>query len=193
MEQNQDSERRDYFRICADLPITYGPDTAAGRRIMAMDAQMWQVQSELENAARNVLEVDSPGSQDRPLVTLMRWMDFKIDLVLHQLRLTQHQAHFPYECLTTDISGSGLGMTGCQEMRPGENILISLTLPDSPHRAVYAVAQVVWVDSSRPSGQAQTAVAFSQISEADRERLIRFTFRQQRRDLARRSEEALRE
>jgi c-di-GMP-binding flagellar brake protein YcgR len=188
MEPKQDSERRDYFRINASLPLNYGPDTAAGRRIMAMDTQMWEVQSQLEDAARNVLEGD--GGQDRPLITLLRWMDFKVDLVLHQLRMAQHQTHFPHDCLTTDISGSGLGMTGCQEMRPGETILISLTLPDSPHRAVYAVGQVVWTDSSRPTDQARTAVAFSQISEADRERLIRFTFRQQRRDLARRSEEA---
>lgn len=193
MEQIQDSERREYFRISANLPINYGPDTPAGRRIMAMDAQMWQVQSELENAARNVLELDGPGAQDRPLITLLRWMDFKVDLVLHQLRMAHHQAHFPHDCFTTDISGSGLGMTGCREMKAGEQILISLTLPDSPHRAVYAVGQVVWVDITRPAGQAQTAVAFSQISEADRERLIRFTFRQQRRDLARRSEEAQRD
>jgi c-di-GMP-binding flagellar brake protein YcgR len=190
MEQNQDSERREYFRICSRLPINYGPDTAEGRRMMSMDAQLWEVQTELESAAMGIMEMDSANIQDRPLITLLRWMDFKIDLVLHQLRLAQHQAHFPYTCLATDLSGSGLGISDCSHVDAGEQVLVSMTLPDSPHRAVYAVANVIWVDPDRPGGHARAALVFSEISEADRERLIRYTFRQQRRELARRSEEA---
>lgn len=186
MSDNQRSDR-EYFRASANLRVFYGPDTMAGRQAMAMDSEMWLNQTQLEAAARQVLEEAGVSEAERPLLSVLRWMDFKIDLVLHHLRLREHALHFPHQTMTTDVSGSGVGLQQNVALTVGEQVLQALYLPDNPSRPVYAVTEVVRVDENQPGARA--ALSFVEIAEGDRERVIRFGFAQQRRMLAQRMTE----
>lgn len=183
MSESERSER-EFFRAPAQLRVFYGPDTMAGRQAMAMDSEMWANQAQLEAAARQVMEDVSVADSDRPLLSVLRWMDFKVDLVLHHLRLREHALHFPHNTLTTDLSGSGVGLRQNVALNVGESVLMALYLPDNPSRPVYSVAEVVRVEENQPGARA--ALRFGDIAESDRERVIRFGFTQQRRILAQR-------
>lgn len=188
-EIDQTGDGREYFRTTAAATVHFGPDTEAARQTMAVDADLWRTQSKHEQAARNALELDS-DEQVEGVMAVLRWMDFKLDLVLHQLRLSQHAVHFPHTASSSDLSGSGMGLRDAEGVGEGETILLALELPDAPYRAVYASAKVIWVNQSAGPDEVSCAIQFEDISDSDRERIIRYTFRQQRRQLAKRSEEA---
>lgn len=173
---------REYYRARATLAVRYGPDTPEGRRIMAMDRDLWDTQSGLEETARQILDTGDLPDNLKPLLPLMRWLNFKMDLVLHHLRQRELGVHFPKEGNTTDLSGSGLGLENAPEVRVGDTLILAFTLPQNPSRPVYAVGEVVRLAQSPPNA----AVTFREIAESDRERIIRYTFRQQRKELAQR-------
>lgn len=183
------NDERDYFRTQARMTAKVGPDTAAGRRAMALDSELWLVQSELEARANRIFE-DLPVSEDnKPVLDVLRWLDYKLDLVLFHLRAKDLEEYFPHRIETTDISGSGLGLADAADYRTGDKVLVSINLPDSPGRPIYICGQVVRSQDDPSLPQAAIAVKFLEISELDRERLIRYNFRQQRRSLARRMAE----
>ncbi len=178
---------REFFRANATLRVFYGPESLAGRQAMAMDGEMWSNQSRLEAAARQIMEESGVDESHRPILSVMRWMDFKLDLVLHHLRLREHQAHFPHQASTTDVSGSGVGIDQSDGITVGDRVMLALYLPESPSRPVYAVAEVVRVADAQYG--AKSVFRFLEIAESDRERVIRFGFDQQRRMLAQRMSE----
>jgi hypothetical protein len=175
---------REYFRTTARLSVKLGPDTEEGRRAMALDAELWQVQSELETKASRVFQ-DIPVSEEVvPLLDVMRWLDYKLDLVLYHLRGRELDRFFPHQAVTTDVSGSGLGLTETLPFEPADKVLISLSLPSAPARPLYICGDVVRRGEKEAGPGAGLAIRFLEINELDRERLIRFNFRQQRRALA---------
>ncbi len=181
-------EEREFFRTAARLPLFWGPDSLAGRQAMAMDSEMWDSQSQLEGAARLVLEDGNLPEAQRPLLTVLRWLDFKLDLILHHVRNREQATHFPGRAFTTDISGAGFGVAEPLGLEVGSTLLISLALPDVPARPVFALGEVVRAAAEDISHGAAAAVRFVDIAEAERERIIRYTFAQQRRLLAQRSQ-----
>ncbi len=187
MSQEEKSQR-EFFRAPAELTVLFGPDEPAGRQAMAMDKEMWQTQAQLESAAREILEGQGGDLSYSPLLKVLRWLDFKLDLVLYHLRFREMAEHFPHQGTTLDISGTGLGFTGEELPRRGETILVCLLLPDSPARPILAVGEVVR-EGQDQQGRPVAAVNFLDIGEEDRERLIRFTFQKQRKQLAKRAEE----
>ena len=186
MSETTPSER-EFFRAKASLRVFYGPESLAGRQAMALEGEMWSNQGRLEAAARQVMEDAGVDESHRPLLSVMRWMDFKLDLILHHLRLREQQTHFPYQATTTDLSGSGLGLDRSEGVGVGERVMLALYLPENPSRPVYAMAEVVRVADVQYGAKA--AFRFLEIAEGDRERVIRFGFDQQRRLLAHRMTE----
>ncbi len=185
MSDKAQSER-EFFRTGAKLSLRFGPDTQEGRRSMTMDEAVWRTQSELEEASRRTLEDGEKSPELAPVLAMLRYLDYKVDLILHHLRSSVIDSHFPHHTYTTDISGSGLAVQAHSELRLGERVLISLSLPDLPSRPIFAAAKVVRSDGG---GQGEIGLALEEISESDRERLVRLTFARQREELARRSQE----
>lgn len=181
-------EEREFFRTAASLMVFWGPDTLAGRQALALDSKLWEGQGEMEAAARKALEDEKAPEALRPLLSVMRWLDFKLDLILHQMRLHEQAAHFPGRATTTDISGAGFGVAEPLVVEVGSRILVSLPLPDEPSRPVTALGEVVRAGQEDLAHGAVSAVRFVDIAEMDRERLIRYTFNQQRRLLAQRNQ-----
>lgn len=182
---------REYYRTRARIPVNYGPDNPETRRVMAMDMEIWDAQSNLEEAARTALQDGGLPEDLSPLRPVLKWLDFKLDLVLHHLRNAEREAHFPQVAYTTDISGSGFGLEQNDDLEEGKSLLMTFTLPDSPSRPIFAAGLVVRVEPSPPEGAAALAVHFREIGESDREHIIRYTFQKQRQELARRSGEDL--
>jgi hypothetical protein len=185
----ESSASRDYFRVPASLTIRLGPDSPEGRQAMALDEELWQAQSGLEQRANGILENLAVTEDLKPLLEVIHWLDFKLDLVLYQLRSRELDQFFPIQTMTTDVSGSGMGLKSAAGLSLGDLVLLALNLPDVPARPLYASGQIVRTDPEDDRDQAQIGVKFLDISETNRERLIRFNFRQQRRALAARSAE----
>ena len=120
----------------------------------------------------------------------MRWLDYKMDLVLYHLRSREMAEHFPRQAGTVDLSGTGISLTGRDLPRAGERILLCLQLPDLPARPLMLAAETVRVDAAG-EGDPVAAIQFLEITDEDRERVIRYTFSKQREDLVRRAEEEL--
>ncbi len=181
------SSEREFFRAPATLYVFYGPESVEARQAMAMNSEIWHTQSDLEASARRAMDdKDAPESM-RGVITVLRWLDFKLDLVLHHIRSSERQTAFPNHLETIDISGAGIGMVDCGQLKLGERIIMAFTLPDSPSQPIYSVGEVVRVaEQGTCEGQARAAVRFVEIAESDRERVIRYTFNQQRRQLAQR-------
>jgi len=75
---------------------------------------------------------------------------------------------------TVDVSGGGLLLAGPDSLKPGDEVHFRLTLqPGTP--PVAGKGRVVRIDP-----QGRRAVAFEQITELDRRRLVRFIFECQR-------------
>jgi hypothetical protein len=178
---------REFYRSPCRLYVYYGPESLQSRQVMAMDAGIWDAQADLESAARQIMEGSVASDQLRPLLQVLRWMDFKLEAILYHLRLRDRQALFPQHLEAVDISGSGLGVADPGDLQTGQRVLLSMSLPDSPNRTIYAVGEVSRVSAEQVAeGRAKGAVRFVEISDADRERVIRFTFNLQRRELAHR-------
>ena len=184
-----DSAEREYYRTPARLNVKLGPDTSEGRRLMALDGQLWEVQGGLEERASQVFEDQPVSEENKPLLDVLRWLNYKLDMVLYHLRDNELNRHFPHRGFTTDVSGSGLGLADAMDYKPDDRLLLSLTLPDAPARPIYICGQVVRRQHGEGEAQSSLAVKFLEISEPDRERLIRFTFKQQRRILSRKLSE----
>lgn len=178
---------REFYRAAAALTVHYGPDTRQGRHALVMDQEVWDTMAALEGQARQIMEEERVGDEDKPILKVLSWLDYKLDLVLYHLRSRDQKQHFPYHGNTTKVSGSGFGLAEPCELEVGSRLLISITLPDAPWRPVLALGEVVRTDGA--SEGAASAVSFVEISDMDRERIIRFTFKKQRQELSRRAEE----
>jgi len=186
----QAPDGREFYRTSAKVLVRYGPENHQARQMLALDGESWQVRAELEAAARQALENLKPSESLGSLMDVLRWIDFKLDLVLFHLTAPQLSRSFPSQTTTVDISGSGLALAGGEDLEPGQRIMLCLNLPDAPGRPIFAVGEVVRQESGgREHEPGRVAVQFVEISEDDRERIIRYSFRRQRQELARRSEE----
>ena len=188
MNENNSSER-EYYRTDVHLLVRYGTENEGSRQAMAMDQQMWAMQSKLEQAAGEVWENKGLSESVLPLLDLIRWMDFKIDMILYHLRTREHDLHFPGTLDVINISGSGLGVCGKSDLTPGQRIILAINLPNSPWRPMYALGEVVRIKQPDDGDANDIGINFVEIADADRERIIRFTFEQQRRQLALRNQE----
>lgn len=188
MDQSQGKDRN-YYRANAEIMVRYGPVNEKARHAMAMDQETWRFQAQLEAAARSGLEAAMSDDATKPLADMLRWLDYKLDLVLYHLTAEKMAEFFPHQALTVDISGSGLGLAEVPDLGQDQQILLSIALPDAPSRPIYAVGKVVRKHGQAEPGKPRAAVTFEDISDDDRERIIRYNFRQQRRELARRTEE----
>ncbi len=188
MNENNSSERQ-FYRTSVRLLVRYGTENESSRQAMAMDQEMWAMQSKLEEAAGAVWEKQSLSESVMPLLDVIRWMDFKIDMILYHLRTREYDLHFPGKMNVVNISGSGLGVCGESDLTLGQRIILAINLPNSPWRPVYAIGEVVRADQPDDCDDNHIGINFVEIADSDRERIIRFTFEQQRRQLARRNQE----
>jgi PilZ domain len=124
----------------------------------------------IENPAEpDVLRIDQPRSievlQEREYVRIMSTRPAVVYGGPNQI---------PVQSYTVDVSGGGFLLAGPDSLKIGDEVEFQLTLTPAV-LVISGRGKVVRVDSRQ-----RRAVAFTQISELDRRRLIRFIFECQR-------------
>jgi hypothetical protein len=88
---------------------------------------------------------------------------------------------------TANLSGGGLAVRAPSAPTEGTHIEIDLSLPGDPPAQIRAVGRVVYAlhpnGVNVPLGLHQLGIAFTAIHDADRELIVRYTFRLQRAQL----------
>jgi hypothetical protein len=112
------------------------------------------------------------------------------DQVQHLMALQQGQVVASKPDVTArvfNISGSGLGYENNGALEPGTKLRMSFDMAGYPYRSVVCLGEVVRAaapDKPTPSGMShQIFVDFTHVREEDRDRIIRFVFKMQRRHL----------
>ena len=115
-------------------------------------------------------------------------LDEKMDRIMAQLnpegRADPNQVKVKE---TIDISGSGMRMVMNGKVDVGQQMLISMRMPGFPMGLFRAYGEVVRVEpcsnTSHAKGTCQVGIRFVDVSEDKRERLIAYTFQQQRKKI----------
>ncbi len=81
-----------------------------------------------------------------------------------------------YQGETLDISGGGLQIVTMRQLKTNDKMLIMLQLDDNIPLKLHLVGDVSWMVKDNINRNARLGVCFTDISEADRERIISYIF-----------------
>ena len=131
---------------------------------------------------------DRIGAQDTTLSYLMEFMfqiNEKLDIVIDLLGGEKSNQKAIEVLETVNISGSGVSLVVSSSVEVGLLLDISLFIPNFPLGVFNVQGEVIRVESKRGDNSEffEIGVKFLNMSEEERERLIAFTFRQQRRTI----------
>lgn len=173
-----DSMDRRHYRVPVQVKVFYSLDTHEARTAMVTDYEIWAAQPpEIPDIFLQPLsDLKNVPLPLKPLYTMLQWLNFKMDALLYQMRLNSRTSIFSNFLTTTDLSIAGFGFTETIEANKGDKLLLAIHLPDEPVKPVYTVGTLVRNGQNGGDGQSLGAITFSEISEADQERIARFTF-----------------
>ncbi|RMF85998.1 MAG: PilZ domain-containing protein [Nitrospirae bacterium] len=174
--------RREFVRVQAEVDLKYEP-------ISVEQWPEWESGSRLvsrRRAAAPPVEVDYGLGRmlaeafEPEVARFLEGLDRKVTALLN-LASVDRGGEDGMVRLSAELSACGIAFP-CEELAAGERVLLTLRLPGPEPRQVEVVARVVRI--SQVGGARWVALAFDQITAADRETLVRFTLGIQR-DLAR--------
>ena len=131
---------------------------------------------------------DQIGTQDTVISYLMEFMfqiNEKLDIVIDLLGGEKSNQNTIEVQETVNISGSGVSLVVSSSVDVGLLLDISLFIPNFPLGVFNIQGEVIRVEPKRGdnSGLYEIGIKFLNISDEERERLIAYTFRQQRRTI----------
>jgi len=131
---------------------------------------------------------DRIGVPDTVISYLMEFMfqvNEKLDMVIDLLGGEKSNQHTIGVLETVDISGSGVSLVVSTAVEVGLLLDISLFIPDFPLGVFNVQGEVIRVEPKQGdnSGLYEIGIKFLNMSDEERERLISYTFRQQRRTI----------
>jgi len=131
---------------------------------------------------------DRIGAPDTVISYLMEFMfqvNEKLDMVIDLLGGEKSNQHTIGVLETVDISGSGVSLVVSTAVEVGLLLDISLFIPDFPLGVFNVQGEVIRVEPKQGdnSGLYEIGIKFLNMSDEERERLISYTFRQQRRTI----------
>ncbi len=110
-------------------------------------------------------------------------MDRKLDAVMGFLQRESLASDFPHEGRVVEISGDGVIFECREPLAPGDHMELLLMLEEFPPRVCSVIARV----EEKGEGKAVTGspnspwkLSFARVQEEDREAVIRFVFREER-------------
>ncbi len=156
IEIGKESERRDFYRVPARIPI----------RVRSLEAQ------EVPGLS---VEISSPkeeadGVADPAIAAVLFRLEAKIDRILSALDRSVPQPLWEGDSQDVSISASGVGMDSGERFELKDKVLVEFLLPDTPKRYVRALARPVGEESTQ-----SRAFAFEVIAESDRDAIVRFS------------------
>ena len=183
MADQKGEEKRDFVRTDLSIQATLSP----------ID------QSELDRklSLKRIFSSDHDPSSDDPadthsvktaihdLAEFLIQMNEKIDRICSYLGIEDTDKDTLLVIRTLNISGSGISMVVTHALNVGQLLDISLSIPDFPLGVFRGQGEVM--RSCRLTGNEshlyEAGIRFIDLDEEQRERLIRFTFRQQRKTI----------
>ena len=139
--------------------------------------------------------IDAPGPDGvwQEVLTRLDRVERLLTLVAEAVGVGEDQAARWIEGEALTISGGGIGVSLPERLAEGTEVEVELTLPGGPAPTVRATARVASVAppdaAGLPFGRWRVGLGFTGISSADREALVRHTFRLQRAQLRERKAE----
>ena len=179
----QTSQGREYYRVSANVRVFFCLDTLEARQDMVADYEIWSAQPPPdmpENLKTGLAAGEHVPPQLKTLYTMIQWLNFKMDIVIHQLRIMSRGRLFNNQLTTTDLSITGFGFASQIDAPVGSKLLMALHLPDAPTHPVYTTGTLVRNGDDNKDGQSMGAVVFEKLTDADSERIARFTFDSER-------------
>lgn len=187
------SERREYVRVEASLPVRYKIlkeeeyDGAGAKRLKERRAVEEESCSALLDEIRleseTLLPASLPDGMNPGMAKALNEMNRKLNLVLKLLVETRLPGIDPEELQDVNLSGGGLRMVLHEKLEVGQKLGMEIRLPLFPPSVLYTVARIARVrpmDEKSDPPLYETALHFIDISEEDREKIIRYVFQRQR-------------
>jgi hypothetical protein len=171
--------RRNHVRVNAFIPLQY---CLADRGLYEDDREGYLIRIREEmGGSEGLYEAIGEGLEEESvspkLVCLLEDMNRKLDRILALLEENRHGQL--QRVVAVNISGSGLRFPVWEEMKGGELLAIRVVLPLAPPVPVIFLGEVTRV-TEKGKDEFDIAVRFVAIDEADREKIVQYTFKRMR-------------
>lgn len=125
------------------------------------------------------------GTVMSSLVTALFQIEEKLDRILEKLEGQEPGVREITVFDTLDISGSGISLTLSENLDNGSMMRLSIVLPGYLHGRLETLGRVVRSEEIRDDDGVyyQTGIEFVDLSDEEKERLVQYTFSQQRRHI----------
>jgi hypothetical protein len=176
-------KHRTYIRTPVSLPVRYTILTREDYlklKETEFETEGWEDWSEKKNAKLGLDEVMAGEEIDARLLAILRHLDAKLDRVIDLLKQRDTQDH-QFEAKAIDISAVGLKLISSQHIQVGTLLHLAISLPSAP--SLSAIGEVKHIDQQLEEDDTpcyHIGVGFREIHEEDREEIIRYTFKKQR-------------
>jgi hypothetical protein len=177
------SSRREFVRVQAAIELEYEviPEMDWGQwtsgSLLVSRRQRDHLQSEADYSLSRTLS----GQLDPEVVRFLDHLDKKLNCLMNLLTQREDGAERNARMVAVSLSGCGISFA-CEDLVLDDHVLVTMYISDNPVSRVEAVGTVVRV-SNESDERRIIGISFEQITEADREAIIRYTFQIQR-DLA---------
>ncbi len=173
-EPGEGADRRRFYRVSARIPIRVralepGESAALACEIAASRAS------------------DGRGLADPALRAAFASLERKLDLVLALLDPSGERPLARADVRAVELSAAGVALEAPEDLDPGDEVLVELQLPSSPPHRVRAIAHPVPLVGPAGADKLRRAFAFDQISDEDRDAIVRFSHEVQRSELRERA------
>jgi len=174
------TSRRELVRVCAAIELEY-------EVIPLVEWARWESGSLLVSRRQRdhlvgegdySLSRTLSGQLDPEVARFLDYLDKKLSFLLDLLSRREDEAEKSSRMVTATLSGCGISFP-CDDLEFHNHVLLTMHLSANPMSRVQVVGTVVRV--SCESNELRTVgISFDQITEADREAIIRYTFQIQR-------------
>ena len=182
---NQKKEKREFVRAPLNIDARVKP---LDKESLDRKHQMRSALSSLPLTGGSSDDADRIGTPDTVISYLMEFMfqiNAKLDTVIGLLGGEKSDQNIIEVLETVNISGSGISLIVSSSVDVGILLDISLFIPNFPLGVFNVQGEVIRVEPKRrgPRGLFEIGVKFLNMSDEERERLIAYTFRQQRKTI----------
>ena len=185
MSDQKKTEKREFVRAPLDIDARVKPIDKEG---LDRKHHMRSAFSALPRAGGPSDDSERSGTQDAVISYLMEFMfqiNAKLDIVIDLLGGEKSNQKTIEVLETVNISGSGVSLVVSGSVDVGLLLDISLFIPNFPLGVFNVQGEVIRVEPKRgdSSDLFEIGIKFLNMSDEERERLIAYTFRQQRRTI----------
>lgn len=179
MNDTSSLKNRNHYRACV---------SAKTRAMVIEDGKRVFVRTRLDIPGMAELTAGVEGSMGTvmsSLITVLHHIEEKLDRILEKIEDKEAGVREIDVCDTVDISGSGISLVLTENLAKGTLMRLYIALPGYPFGRFETLGQVVRSVEMRENDRLyfQTGITFVDLSDDEKERLVQYTFSQQRRQI----------